>query len=270
MFLMLHGYLHPGYDFLLRRKLPSIWRETPRSPMHADLERFLAAAAEWRFTHRTRPAVASQVTARLLIQTGSPLAELTETDLGELVEACKDREQTDGVGWHHDSGAVQIARVVLYHLEVLTDAPVNPAVAFRQSFEQRMRDVPEHLRASFVAYLERWTATHTRRTVTGTATRLAHFGRHLAAVGPELRSLAELDRRRHIETYLTAVAEARSSRHGEPISASERRAPSAGAWGQRATQQHPRMGLARSARPPAGVPVRHPQAAPPAPALPGS
>ena len=36
-------------------------------------------------------------------------------------------------------------------------------------------------------------------------------------------SLAQLDRRRHIETYLTAVGEARSSRDGGPISASERR-----------------------------------------------
>ena len=74
-----------------------------------------------------------------------------------------------------------------------------------------------------MAYLDRLTATHSRGTVTGTATRLNHFAAHLAAVDPALASLAELDRRRHIETYLTATAEATNSRTGAPIQASERR-----------------------------------------------
>jgi hypothetical protein len=86
-----------------------------------------------------------------------------------------------------------------------------------------MADVPVALRPGFVAYLDRLTATHARQTITGTATRLAHFGRHLAAIDPDITSLARLDRRRHIETYLTAVAGARSSRGGGPLSASERR-----------------------------------------------
>jgi len=54
------------------------------------------------------------------------------------------------------------------------------------------------------------TATHSRATVTGTATRLNHFAAHLAAVAPALSSLAGLDRRRHIETYLSATAVASS------------------------------------------------------------
>ena len=74
-----------------------------------------------------------------------------------------------------------------------------------------------------MAYLDRLTATHSRGTVTGTATRLNHFAAHLAAVDPALMSLADLDRRRHIETYLTATAEATNSRTGAPIQASERR-----------------------------------------------
>ena len=59
MFLMLGGHLRPGYDYLLRRKLPSFWRELPHGPMAADLDRFLAAAAELGFTERTRVAVGS-------------------------------------------------------------------------------------------------------------------------------------------------------------------------------------------------------------------
>ena len=46
------------------------------------------------------------------------------------------------------------------------------------------------LRPPFVAYLDRLTATHSRGTVTGTASRLNHFAAHLAAVDPDLASLA--------------------------------------------------------------------------------
>jgi hypothetical protein len=224
MFLMLHRHLRPGYDFLVRRKLPSIWREMSRSPLAPELERFMAGAAELGFARQNQLAIGSQVMARLLIQSGKSLFDLTQADFGDLTDACQERERAEGVGWRHFSSSIASARAVMYHMGVLAEAPANPAKALRQSFERRMADVPENLRGGFVAYLERLTATHTPQTVTGTATRLAHFGRHLARVDPELASLAELDRRRHIETYLTAVANAVSSRHGEPISASERRA----------------------------------------------
>ena len=66
LFLMLHRHLRPGYDFLVRRKFPSIWREAARSPIGPELGRFLSGAAELGFTYRTRLAIGSQVIARLL------------------------------------------------------------------------------------------------------------------------------------------------------------------------------------------------------------
>ena len=57
----------------------------------------------------------------------------------------------------------------------------------------------------------------------GTATKLGQFGRHLATVDPGLDSLARLDRRRHIESYLAAVAKATRAIDGAPISVEERR-----------------------------------------------
>lgn len=39
-FLMLHQGLRPGYDYLLDRKLSSIWREIKDSPLAGDLEVF--------------------------------------------------------------------------------------------------------------------------------------------------------------------------------------------------------------------------------------
>jgi hypothetical protein len=43
-FLMLHGHLRPGYDYLLERKLTVILREAAASPLSPDLKRFLAGA----------------------------------------------------------------------------------------------------------------------------------------------------------------------------------------------------------------------------------
>ena len=55
------------------------------------------------------------------------------------------------------------------------------------------------------------------------AGRLGHFARFLAACDPALDSLAGLDRQRHIEPWLAAVAAARNPRTGTVLSASERR-----------------------------------------------
>jgi len=55
------------------------------------------------------------------------------------------------------------------------------------------------------------------------AGRLGRFARFLAACDPALDSLAGLDRQRHIEPYLAAVAAARNPRTGTVLSASERR-----------------------------------------------
>jgi site-specific recombinase XerD len=223
MFLLLGGHLHPGYDYLVRRKLTSFWRDVPHFSMAKHTTRFLDAAARLGFTERTRSATASQLIGRLLVQTGRGLDQLVEDDFEELLAACRERQDCDGIGPHYRR-AVHTARQVLFHLEVFDTQPVNAISLLRQSFEQRMHAATPRLRPTFVAYLDRLTATHARNTVTGTASRLNDFAAHLAAIDQDLPSVAELDRRRHIETYLTATAEAVNSRTGAPLSASERRA----------------------------------------------
>ncbi len=67
---MLDGFLRPGYDYLLERKLPGVPREAKHHPIGADLDRFLAGAADtgrgWLWsraarvrTKSARPTVAS-------------------------------------------------------------------------------------------------------------------------------------------------------------------------------------------------------------------
>ena len=69
-FLMLHGHLRPGYDYLLDRKLTVILREAAASPLGPDLKRFLAGAEALGYSVRARTGMASEVAIRMLIQTG--------------------------------------------------------------------------------------------------------------------------------------------------------------------------------------------------------
>ena len=64
-FLMLHGGLRPGYDYLLSRKLSPLWREIQTSPLRAEIDGFLDEAEQLGFTARTRLATGSQAPIRL-------------------------------------------------------------------------------------------------------------------------------------------------------------------------------------------------------------
>lgn len=223
LWLMVHGHLRPGYDYLVARKLSSLWREVSDSPLEADLARFAAAAIELGFTPPTARAFASQVPARLLIQTGRPLERLREADLDELTEALRERRAAGGRGWKHYRSALRATRTVLFHLGVLA-APRPSCPPDRVTrWRRRLAGVPAPLLPRLLAYAELLVGTHRERTIDHTITRLAHFGRHLNAVDPDLCSLADLDRQRHLESYLTAVAAA-TRRDGAPIAISERRA----------------------------------------------
>src|SRR6516164_4548952 len=79
-FLMLHGHLRPGYDYLLERKLTVILREAAASPLGPDLKRFLAGADVPGYSVRPRTGMASEAAVRMLIQTGRALGELTAAD----------------------------------------------------------------------------------------------------------------------------------------------------------------------------------------------
>jgi hypothetical protein len=266
MFLLLGGHLRPGYDYLVRRKLPSFWRELPHGPMAADMTGFLAAAGELGFTERTRVAVASQVVGRVLIQTGRGLGQLTETDLDELLGACRQRQDADGTGLRHYQWAVHTTRRVLFHLGVLDAPPVNAMTLLRQSFTERLRAATPALRPPLVAYLDRLTATHTpldghrggqpaqrvRRASRPDRRRPARAGR--AGPTPTHRDLPERDRRRGQLPHRRAAVCRRTARSG--------------ARGALPTQRHHRVGLARGTDPTAGVLLRHPETAPPAAALP--
>jgi integrase len=218
-FLMLHRALRPGYDYLLERKLSSIWREIKDSPLGPDLERFMTAAAGLGFTERVRFATGSQVPVRLLIQTGRRLDQLTLADLAEFTAACRDREERTGKGHKHYLAAVSNAQRVLFHLGIVDELPRSGGPV---PFAERLAEVRPPIRTTMIAYLERKRATCQRKTVSAIATRLKHFGVFLAHIDPGLDSIAALDRRKHIEPYLTSLVDAVNSKNDELITVADR------------------------------------------------
>lgn len=219
MFLMIGGWLQPGWDWLVAKKLSSFWREVKGSRLEADMTRFCDTAVAVGFTEIQARRAASQSVGRLLIQTGRRLDALTVGDLDELTSACRAREAATGQGWRHYRSALVCAHTVLFHLDIVDDPP-EPA---RQpdTFEARLADTHSNLRPAFVAYLERKLGTCRPKTVSGLATRLAHFGRFLAETDPDLDSLAGLGRQRHIEPYLNSVAHAVSAKTGKAVTVAD-------------------------------------------------
>ncbi|MGC8635218.1 MAG: tyrosine-type recombinase/integrase [Candidatus Limnocylindrales bacterium] len=220
LFLMVSRRLSPGYDYLVERKLSSIWREIRGSPIEPDLRRYLAAARMLGFSARMAKDSGSQVVVRLLIETGQGLDALRAADLEAFAAACRAREVRTGRDWWHYRMALGTSGRVLFHLGVLATPP--PPRGRPRPCSERMAGVAPPLAAAFAAYLERKRATCVPRTVSCLATRLAHFGRFLAAVDPALTSLALLDRRRHIEPYLVALTDTLNTKTGAPISVADR------------------------------------------------
>jgi integrase len=222
-YLMLAGYLRPGYDYLLERKLPALLREARVSPLAADLVRFLSAATELGYTPKVAAGLASQVVVRMLIQTGRPLNEIGDAEADEFEAAITDREQVHDHRFKHYRTALRATRAVLYHLDGHLTPTAKNTAHLRWPWRRHFDGVPAGLADALVAYLECASGTRTRSTVLGIAGRLGHFARFLAQHDPALTSLAALDRQRHIEPYLAAVAAACNPRTGTPLSPSERR-----------------------------------------------
>lgn len=223
-FLMLHGHLRPGYDYLLERKLAVLNREIELSPLAGEFARFVRAAEELGYRPRVRVGTASQVAARLLIQTGRSLEALTAEDFAEFEVALRAREGRHGRAFKHYRTALFAARTVIYHLGSPAEPVPKRSTLLGWSWPRHLEGVAPGIRRSLVAYLECAAATRAPSTVKAMAAQLARFGRELAALDPELDSLAGLDRQRHIEPYLTSIAQARHQHTGALLAAGTRKA----------------------------------------------
>ena len=215
MFALCRGWLQPGWDWLVARKLSSFWREIIDTSMEADMVRFVEVAETVGFTPIQAKRAASQSVGRLLIQTGRRLDQLGVADLDALADACREREAATGQGWRHYRSAIVCAHQVLFHLDIIDTPPV--AANQPDTLEDRFAGCTPALRPLFVAYLERKRGTCRPKTVSSLATRLAYFARFLTEHDPDLDTLAGLDRQRHIEPYLNSTVTAISTTSGDTV-----------------------------------------------------
>ena len=219
MMLMCRGWLRPGWDWLVRRKLSSFWREIVGTQLEADMACFVDSAIRVGFTPLQARRAASQSVGRLLIQTGRPLDQLRVADLDALTDACRHRHAETGRGWRHFESALVCAHTVLFHRGIVDEPP--PPAQEPETLEDRFVGVRPELAVLFVAYLNRKTGTCRPKTVSSLATRLAHFGRFLTTTDPNLVSFAGLDRRHHVEPYLNHVAAVTSTITGAAVSVAD-------------------------------------------------
>ncbi|MGH8230106.1 MAG: tyrosine-type recombinase/integrase, partial [Steroidobacteraceae bacterium] len=219
-FCMFFGHLHPGYDWLLKRRLHAVLRDAALSPLGEDLVRFRSGAEALGYSEGARRGMTSQVAARLLIQSGRRLADLRDEDHAQFEDAITEREVREGRSFAHYRGALYASRAVIYHLGAPAEPVPKRSTLGRWSWERHLEGVGPQIRRPMVAYLERLEGTHARSSIQGIASELAHFGRFLARRDPDLASLTLLDRRCHIEPYLSEVAHALNHRSGQPIAAS--------------------------------------------------
>jgi len=218
-FLMVHGHLRPGYDWLLERHMHAALRDGAASPIGQDLARFLDAAEQLGYSLQVRKGIASEAAVRVLVQSPHRLIEVTAEDLAHFEAAIGEHEIRKSRECRHYRQALFAFHTVAHHLGAPVGEPTRRSLE-RWPLDRHFAGVDPAIARPMVNYLERITATLASSTVKGTASELAHFGRFLARHDPALSSLALLDRRRHIEPYLSEVARATNHWTGQPITAS--------------------------------------------------
>ena len=217
-FLLVTGRLHPGWDYLVHRKFSSIWRDVRGTAVGGDLEAFIVAARSAGYTERVASAMASQVMARVLFATGKRLPQVTHADFDALTAAGVERQAQTGRTWKHYRATSTATRTVLFHMGVL---PVLPQTfEQRWPFARRMASVPEPMHSILVRYLQAKSVTCRPNTVSGLATRLAHFGTTVAALDPAATP-ATMDRVHHIEPWLVGLTHAPNTKTGGILSTAE-------------------------------------------------
>lgn len=221
-FLMVTGRCRPNYDYVASRKIGGLLAQAGRSPLAADVTAFTTAATDLDYSAHIVKRAAERVVVRLLIATGRPLRELSAPDLAELAAAFRRHAEAKGntSNWANDRVLITTAHRVLFHLGVLDTPPPDPRR--RPGLSGHYSGVPEPLRTLLLDYCTQAGATRAPTTMKAIASHLAGFGRFLAACDPPVTDLSLLDRRSHIEPWLTALAEARHD-DGTAMSVGHRR-----------------------------------------------
>src|SRR5260370_14529834 len=175
-FLLLHDELRPGYDYLVARKFAALVELADGTRLQAGLHGFLQAADELGFSPHVQTRAAERVIARLLIQTGRGLHQLTIDDLRELETAFQQRAQARGKNSSNDRGFPHAAWTVLFHLGVVEVAAPNRRRHDHAVHSHHFCGVPSWLAGRLPDYATSLTGHHADSTMDRIPIPLAHLG----------------------------------------------------------------------------------------------
>ena len=109
--------------------------------------------------------MASQIPARLLIQSGKSLTDLGSEDFAAFEAAISEREVRCGQDLKHFRSALFASRAVIYHLGSPAEPAPKRSTLGRWSWERHLEGINPGIRRSMVSYLETCHATRSRTTV---------------------------------------------------------------------------------------------------------
>lgn len=206
-FLLLHGHVRPGYDYLFAHKFTTMVHKAPATPYGKALALAAECAGNLGFNKGCIARFIPRVVLRLLIQTGKALEQLTYQDLAAFRQAADRYAAATGRSVRHYTLFFHAVENVLYHLGILA----KPAVcrnSHTSSWAERLAEVPQPgFKRTMVAFVEKLTTTHRRTTVLGYCHSFRLFARFLFQHAPSVTELSQLDRQRHIEPWLIWNAE---------------------------------------------------------------
>ncbi|MEW6048463.1 MAG: hypothetical protein AB1609_18635 [Bacillota bacterium] len=136
-FLMLWGYLRPGYAFMLAHKFQSIMNYARLSPHAEALDRLEAGARELRFGRRHIGSMIPQAILRILIQTGKTLHALDPSDLADFRAAVQEHEDRENHRHKHFGVSLHAIENLLYHLGIFHRTATH-ALAGDGTWERRL------------------------------------------------------------------------------------------------------------------------------------
>jgi site-specific recombinase XerD len=225
-FLLLFGFVRPGYDYLFSRKFSSMVREAPFTPCGEALTLASECGRNLGFSKRHVECFIPLVVLRLLIQTGKSLEHLTKQDLDEFRQAVGRYAAATGRSVRHWTISLHAVENVLYHLGVLAKPAVHRS-SRTASWAERLADLPqEGFRRTMVAFVDKLRTTHRHSTGLGYCHSFRHFSRFLFQHAPDVTEISQLDRQKHIEPWLIwnaqRVRKAQGG-HAHPISQSEKK-----------------------------------------------
>jgi len=202
-FLILHGYLRPGYHYLLSHKLPGPVREFAlSSPLVDDLAAARTTATELGFGKQHIDKFLKQVLLRIMVQTGKRLHDLTIGDLEEFRAAVAVWELETGRTKRHWTVSLHEIQNVLYHMGAVNQPATSRPVQARP-WAKRLAGIPQPgLRASMMHYVELMAANRRPLTIRGYCWAFLTFTRYLAEYAPGVQQISDLRRQEHIEPWL--------------------------------------------------------------------